>query len=131
MKAYNSALITKRMKPSVSQPVLLDSDTEIYQVPTKGTELETRALTLDEVNICFPRVEIETDLQALLRAGVHPQEVNVTNLLTPTSVDYLSDKADYQAGKVILQYENAIRESVPRETNTVNSQNTNQNEQQE
>lgn len=128
MRCYNTAILTKGLLPPICLPVEVDSDKELYQIPIRGNEVETRLLSISDANLLNPLADIETDLGALLRAGIHPNELNVSHLLTPTSVESLSEVADLRAGQVILEYEKQIK-ALKSENNNNNS-NLQENEQQ-
>ena len=85
---------------------------------------------------CHSRVfnprEIETDISAMLKAGVSPQFVPCENLLTPSSVSYKSEQGELQAAEILTKFSEREKEldeqiaGAPSPAN--NSNNNNQND---
>lgn len=76
---------------------------EYYHVP-RGTSYETSLLNKVEVSEVFVAREHETDIRALLDAGVSPEFVPCENLLTPTSVAYQSEQGEFKAAEILSSY---------------------------
>ena len=82
---------------------------EYYHVP-RGTSVETSLLNKQEVSEVFNPREIETDISAMLKAGVSPQFVPCQNLLTPTSVSYKSEQGELQAAEILTKFSERDKE---------------------
>lgn len=81
----------------------------------------------------FAAREYETDIRALLDAGVSPQFVPCQNLLTPTSVAYQSEVGEMQAAEVLTKFSEREKEIEKEQTAAAqsvadNSNNNIQNE---
>lgn len=76
---------------------------EYYHVP-RGTSFETSLLNKKEVTEVFNAREIETDIKALVDAGVTPAFVPCSNLLSPTSVEYQSEQGELKAAEILQTY---------------------------
>lgn len=76
---------------------------EYYHVP-RGTSIETSLLNKKEVAEVFNAREIETDIKALVDAGVTPAFVPCSNLLSPTSVAYQSEQGELKAAEILQTY---------------------------
>lgn len=105
---------------------------EYYHVP-RGTSYETSLLNKQEVSDVFVAREIETDIHALLDAGVSPQFVPCENLLTPTSVAYQSEQGELKAAEILQSYSEREKELEkeqipPAQSGGDNILNNNQNE---
>ena len=104
---------------------------EYYHVP-RGTSVETSLLNKQEVSEVFKPREIETDISAMLKAGVSPQFVPCENLLTPSSVSYKSEQGELQAAEILTKFSEREKEldeqiaGAPSPAN--NSNNNNQND---
>lgn len=82
---------------------IVNSESPTYCVGGFGSEpvyvrmadntYEVRYLSPLELSAVRPIANIETDLQALLDAGVNPQYVAVDNILSPTSRNVLEQRA--------------------------------------
>ena len=105
---------------------------EYYHVP-RGTSVETSLLNKQEVFEVFVAREIETDLSAMLKAGLSPQFVPCQSLLTPTSVSYKSEQGEIQAAEILTKFSEREKE-LDQEQNAAaqsaanNSNNNNTNE---
>lgn len=82
---------------------------EYYHVP-RGTSYETSLLSKEEVSEVFEAREFETDIHALLDAGVSPQFVPCENLLTPSSVAYQSEQGELKAAEILQSYSEREKE---------------------
>lgn len=82
---------------------------EYYHVP-RGTNVETSLLNKKEVSEVFVARERETDIRALLDAGVSPQFVPCENLFTPTSVAYQSEMGEMQAAEILTKFSEREKE---------------------
>lgn len=82
---------------------------EYYHVP-RGTSVETSLLNKQEVSEIFSPREIETDISAMLKAGVSPQFVPCQNLLTPSSVSYKSEQGELQAAEILTKFSEREKE---------------------
>ena len=82
---------------------------EYFHVP-RGTSVETSLLNKQEVSEVFTAREIETDISALLNAGVSPQFIPCQNLLTPTSVSYKSEQGELQAAEILTKFSEREKE---------------------
>lgn len=82
---------------------------EYYHVP-RGTSVETSLLNKQEVSEVFHAREIETDISAMLKAGVSPQFVPCQNLLTPSSVSYKSEQGEMQAAEILTKFSEREKE---------------------
>lgn len=82
---------------------------EYYHVP-RGTSVETSLLNKKEVSEVFVAREYETDIRALLDAGVSPQFVPCGNLLTPTSVAHQSEVGEMQAAEILTKFSEREKE---------------------
>lgn len=71
---------------------------------SRGTGVETSLLNKKEVSEVFVAREIETDIKALVDAGVAPAFVPCSNLLTPTSVAYQSEQGELKAAEILQSY---------------------------
>lgn len=105
---------------------------EYYHVP-RGTNVETSLLNKQEVSEVFVAREIETDIRALLDAGVSPNFVPCENLLTPTSVAYQSEQGELKAAEILQTYSEREKElekeqTPPAQSGGDNIINNNQNE---
>ena len=105
---------------------------EYYHVP-RGTSVETSLLNKKEVSEVFNAREIETDISAMLKAGVSPQFVPCQNLLTPTSVSYKSEQGELQAAEILTKSSEREKELEQEQTAAAqsaadNSNNNNSNE---
>lgn len=58
----------------------------------------------------FVARERETDIRALLDAGVSPQFVPCENLLAPTSVSYQSEVGELQAAEILTKFSEREKE---------------------
>lgn len=76
---------------------------EYYHVP-RGTSVETSLLNKEEVAQVFTPREIETDIKALVDAGVTPAFIPCSNLLSPTSVAYQSEQGELKAAEICQSY---------------------------
>lgn len=76
---------------------------EYFHVP-RGTNVETSLLNKKEVADVFVAREIETDIKALVDAGVTPAFVPCSNLLSPSSVDYQSEQGELKAAEILQSY---------------------------
>lgn len=76
---------------------------EYFHVP-RGTSVETSLLNKKEVAEVFVAREIETDIKALVDAGVAPAFVPCSNLLSPTSVAYQSEQGELKAAEILNSY---------------------------
>ena len=105
---------------------------EYYHVP-RGTNVETSLLNKKEVSEVFVARERETDIRALLDAGVAPQFVPCENLLTPTSVAYQSEQGELKAAEILQSYSEREKELEKEQTAAAqsaadNNNNNNSNE---
>ena len=104
---------------------------EYYHVP-RGTSVETSLLNKQEVSEVFNAREIETDISAMLKAGVSPQFVPCQNLLTPSSVSYKSEQGELQAAEILTKFSEREKEleeqSADAQSAAKNSKNNNSNE---
>lgn len=82
---------------------------EYYHVP-RGTSVETSLLNKREVFEVFVAREIETDLSAMLKAGLSPQFVPCQSLLTPSSVSYKSEQGELQAAEILSKFSEREKE---------------------
>ncbi len=82
---------------------------EYYHVP-RGTSVETSLLNKREVFDVFIAHEIETDLTAMLKAGLSPQFVPCQSLLTPSSVSYKSEQGELQAAEILTKFSEREKE---------------------
>ena len=82
---------------------------EYYHVP-RGTSVETSLLNKQEVSEVFSPREIETDISAMLKAGVSPQFIPCDNLLTPSSVSYKSEQGEMQAAEILTKFSEREKE---------------------
>ena len=82
---------------------------EYYHVP-RGTSVETSLLNKHEVYEVFVAREIETDLSAMLKAGLSPQFVPCQSLLTPSSVSYKSEQGELQAAEILTKFSEREKE---------------------
>ena len=82
---------------------------EYYHVP-HGTSVETSLLNKQEVSEVFAPREIETNISAMLKAGVSPQFVPCQNLLTPSSVSYKSEQGELQAAEILTKFSEREKE---------------------
>lgn len=82
---------------------------EYYHVP-RGTNVETSLLNKKEVSEVFVSRELETDIRALLDAGVSPKFVPCENLFTPTSVAYQSEQGELQAAEILTKFSEREKE---------------------
>ena len=82
---------------------------EYYHVP-RGTSVETSLLNKQEVSEVFNAREIETDISAMLNAGVSPQFIPCENLLTPSSVSYKSEQGELQAAEILTKFSEREKE---------------------
>ena len=100
---------------------------EYYHVP-RGTSVETSLLNKQEVSEVFNPREIETDISAMLKAGVSPQFVPCENLLTPSSVSYKSEQGELQAAEILTKFserEKELDEQIAVAPSTANNPNNN------
>ena len=100
---------------------------EYYHVP-RGTSVETSLLNKQEVSEVFKSREIETDISAMLKAGVSPQFVPCENLLTPSSVSYKSEQGELQAAEILTKFserEKELDEQIAVAQSTANNPNNN------
>lgn len=100
---------------------------EYYHVP-RGTSVETSLLNKQEVSEVFNAREIETDISAMLKAGVSPQFVPCQNLLTPSSVSYKSEQGEIQAAEILTKFserEKEIDEQIAAAQSAANNSNNN------
>ena len=100
---------------------------EYYHVP-RGTSVETSLLNKQEVSEVFNPREIETDISAMLKAGVSPQFVPCENLLTPSSVAYKSEQGELQAAEILTKFserEKELDEQIAVAPSTANNPNNN------
>lgn len=105
---------------------------EYFHVP-RGTNVETSLLNKKEVAEVFVARELETDIRALLDAGVSPKFVPCENLFTPTSVAYQSEVGEMQAAEVLTKFSEREKELEKEQTAAAqsvadNNNNNNQNE---
>lgn len=104
---------------------------EYYHVP-RGTSVETSLLNKQEVSEVFTPREIETDISAMLKAGVSPQFIPCDNLLTPSSVSYKSEQGEIQAAEILTKFserEKVLDEQIAAAQSAANNSNNNlQNE---
>lgn len=82
---------------------------EYYHVP-RGTNVETSLLNKKEVSEVFAAREIETDIKALVDAGVAPAFVPCSTLLTPSSVAYQSEQGELQAAEILTKFSEREKE---------------------
>lgn len=82
---------------------------EYYHVPL-GSSVETSLLNKQEVFEVFVAREIETDLSAMLKAGLSPQFIPCQNLLTPSSVSYKSEQGELQAAEILTKFSEREKE---------------------
>ena len=99
---------------------------EYYHVP-RGTNVETSLLNKKEVSEVFVAREFETDIRALLDAGVSPQFIPCENLLTPTSVAYQSEVGEMQAAEVLTKFSEREKEIEKEQTAAAQSAADNSN----
>ena len=100
---------------------------EYYHVP-RGTSVETSLLNKQEVSEVFNPREIETDISAMLKAGVSPQFIPCENLLTPSSVSYKSEQGELQAAEILTKFserEKELDEQIAVAPSTANNPNNN------
>lgn len=100
---------------------------EYYHVP-RGTSVETSLLNKQEVSEVFNAREIETDISAMLNAGVSPQFVPCQNLLTPSSVSYKSEQGELQAAEILTKFserEKELEEQIAAAQSAANNSNNN------
>lgn len=100
---------------------------EYYHVP-HGTSVETSLLNKQEVSEVFNAREIETDISAMLKAGVSPQFVPCQNLLTPSSVSYKSEQGELQAAEILTKFserEKELEEQIAAAPSAANNPNYN------
>lgn len=76
---------------------------EFYHVP-RGTNVETSLLNKKEVSEVFVARERETDIRALVDAGITPAFVPCSTLLAPSSVSYQSEQGELQAAEILQAY---------------------------
>ena len=76
---------------------------EYFHVP-RGTSVETSLLNKKEVAEVFDAREIETDIKALVDAGVTPAFVPCSSLLSPSSVAYQSEQGELKAAEILQTY---------------------------
>lgn len=105
---------------------------EYYHVP-RETNVETSLLSKKEVAEVFTAREIETDIKALVDAGVSPQFVPCGNLLAPSSVAYQSEQGELKAAEILQSYSEREKELEKEQTAAAQSAadniiNNNQNE---
>lgn len=105
---------------------------EYFHVP-RGTSVETSLLNKKEVSELFVAREIETDIHALVDAGISPQFVPCENLLTPSSVAYQSEVGEMQAAEILTKFSEREKEIEKEQAATAqsvadNSNNNYQNE---
>ena len=93
---------------------------EYYHVP-RGTQVETSLLNKDEVSEVFVARELETDIKAMLDAGVSPKFVPCENLLTPSSVAYQSEQGELKAAEVLTKFSEREKEIEKEQTATAPS----------
>lgn len=82
---------------------------EYYHVP-RGTTVETSLLNKKEVSEVFVARVFETDIRALVDAGISPKFIPCENLLTPTSVAYESEVGELQAAEVLTKFSEREKE---------------------
>ena len=99
---------------------------EYYHVP-RGTSFETSLLNKKEVAEVFNAREIETDIKALVDAGVTPAFVPCSNLLTPSSVAYQSEQGELQAAEILQSYSEREKEFEKEQTPPAQSGGENSN----
>ena len=100
---------------------------EYYHVP-RGTSVETSLLNKQEVSEVFSPREIETDISAMLKAGVSPQFIPCDNLLTPSSVSYKSEQGEMQAAEILTKFserEKELEEQIAAAQSAANHSNNN------
>lgn len=100
---------------------------EYYHVP-RGTSVETSLLNKQEVSEVFTPREIETDISAMLKAGVSPQFIPCDHLLTPSSVSYKSEQGEIQAAEILTKFsqrEKEIDEQIAAAQSAANNSNNN------
>lgn len=100
---------------------------EYYHVP-RGSSVETSLLNKQEVSEVFSPREIETDISAMLKAGVSPQFIPCANLLTPTSVSYKSEQGEIQAAEILTKFserEKELDEQIAAAQSAANNSNNN------
>ena len=93
---------------------------EYYHVP-RGTQVETSLLNKEEVSEVFVARELETDIKAMLDAGVSPKFVPCENLLTPSSVAYQSEQGELKAAEVLTKFSEREKEIEKEQTATAPS----------
>lgn len=105
--------------------------TRVLSVP-RGTSVETSLLNKQEVSEVFNPREIETDISAMLKAGVSPQFIPCQNLLTPSSVSYKSEQGEMQAAEILTKFSEREKEleeqiaAAPSAANNLNNNTTNE-----
>ena len=100
---------------------------EYYHVP-RGSSVDTSLLNKQEVSEVFNAREIETDISAMLKAGVSPQFVPCENLLTPSSVSYKSEQGELQAAEILTKFserEKELEEQIAAAQSAANNSNNN------
>lgn len=100
---------------------------EYYHVP-RGTSVDTSLLNKQEVSEVFNAREIETDISAMLKAGVSPKFVPCENLLTPSSVSYKSEQGELQAAEILTKFsqrEKVLEEQIAAAQSAANNSNNN------
>ena len=100
---------------------------EYYHVP-RATSVETSLLNKQEVSQVFSPREIETDISAMLKAGVSPQFIPCDNLLTPSSVSYKSEQGEIQAAEILTKFserEKELEEQIAAAQSAANNPNNN------
>ncbi len=76
---------------------------EFYHVP-RGTNVETSLLNKKEVSEVFEARVRETDIRALVDAGVTPAFVPCSTLLSPSSVAYQSEQGELKAAEILQSF---------------------------
>ena len=104
---------------------------EYFHVP-RGTNVETSLLSKKEVAEVFNAREIETDIKALVDAGVTPSFVPCSSLLAPSSVAYQSEQGELKAAEILQDYcereKELEKEQTPPAQSGGENPNTNSNE---
>ena len=105
---------------------------EYYHVP-RETIVETSLLNKKEVSEVFVSRERETDIKALLDAGVTPAFVPCETLLSPSSVSYQSEQGELKAAEILQNYcerekEIEKEQTPPAQSGGDNNSNLNKNE---
>lgn len=99
---------------------------EYYHVP-RGTNVETSLLNKKEVSEVFVARERETDIKALIDAGVTPAFVPCESLLSPSSVSYQSEQGELKAAEILQSYCEREKELDKEQTPTAPSVGDNNN----